>query len=150
MKSNTYSATINVPVQKVWDTMLSDATYRQWTGAFYPGSYYEGDWEKGSDIQFLGPDEDGNLGGLSGTIIENKPHEFISIEYKGEIINGELDTTSESSLSWAGATENYTFSEQDGVTTVTVELASTVDIDEMMGDAWPKGLAKLKELCEAA
>lgn len=30
---------INAPKEKVWNMMLEDATYRQWTEVFMPGSY---------------------------------------------------------------------------------------------------------------
>ena len=65
MKKLHCSIEINAPVKKVWDTMLEDATYRQWTGAFNPGSFYKGSWEKGSKILFLGPDPNtGKEGGM--------------------------------------------------------------------------------------
>ena len=39
-----FSISIKAPKEKVWDTMLNDVTYRQWTSVFNPpGSYYEGD-----------------------------------------------------------------------------------------------------------
>ncbi len=50
---------INAPKEKVWHTMLDDKTYRIWTEAFMPGSYYKGDWSKGSKMLFIGPGENG-------------------------------------------------------------------------------------------
>ena len=41
--------------------MLADDTYREWTSAFHPGSYYKGDWSEGSKILFLGPGDDGEV-----------------------------------------------------------------------------------------
>ena len=46
-----YSIDIHVPKRRVWDVMLADETYRQWTSVFQEGSYYEGRWEKGSEIR---------------------------------------------------------------------------------------------------
>jgi hypothetical protein len=66
MQKLKYSTTINAPVRDVWTIMLSDSTYREWTSAFHPGSYYEGGWEKGSEIRFIGTDEKGALGGMNG------------------------------------------------------------------------------------
>ena len=75
---------INAPRAKVWDTMLDDATYRQWTASFCPGSYYKGSWQEGSKMLFLGPNpETGVEGGLVSYIKENRLHEFISIEHVG-------------------------------------------------------------------
>ncbi|MEX2593834.1 MAG: hypothetical protein WD426_13755 [Anditalea sp.] len=34
-----FSKRINAPKEKVWDTMLKDETYREWTSAFTEGSH---------------------------------------------------------------------------------------------------------------
>jgi uncharacterized protein YndB with AHSA1/START domain len=59
---------INAPRERVWDVMLADETYRDWTSAFHPGSYFKGDWSEGSKMLFLGPNEDGSEGGMVSTI----------------------------------------------------------------------------------
>ena len=84
---------------------------------------------------------------MLGKIAESKEFERISIEYLG-MIQGDKVTQGEP---WAGAHENYDFSEQDGVTTVKVEIDATGDVnmDEMFNGMWPKALAKLKGMCEA-
>ena len=44
-----FAIDVNAPKHKVWDTMLEDSTYRQWTRPFNQnGSWYEGDWSAGS------------------------------------------------------------------------------------------------------
>lgn len=131
--------------------MLEDATYREWTESFHEGSYYEGDWSKGSKMLFLGPGDDGAIGGMVAKIVENRPYEFVSIEYMGEIANGVEDTTSERVRSWAGAHENYTFVETNGTTEVQVDIELGDDLGamkEMFEGMWPKALAKLKEIAE--
>lgn len=144
-----YSITINAPIQKVWDTMLQDETYRQWTNAFSEGSYFKGSWEKGSKILFLGPDPaTGEEGGMLSRIAENRPYEFISIEHIGLVNNGVEDTTSDMAKQWTPAFENYTFTEKDGVTTVNIELDSLEENAEMYNQTWELGLQKLKELAE--
>lgn len=149
MNKLNFSITINAPVAKVWNTMLDDATYRQWTEAFCAGSHYVGDWSKGSKILFLGPDPNtGKLGGMVARIAENRLHEFVSIEHLGMVNDGQEDTTSDAVKSWAGAHENYTFKEKDGATEVFVEMDITEDYKEVFEDMWPKALKKLKELAE--
>ncbi len=146
-----YSITINAPKEKVWHTMLDLDTYKQWTGAFYPGSYYEGDWDKDSDIKFVAADADGKLSGLYGRVIENIPYEYVSVEYLGQIVDGQVDTDSDDSRTWIGAHENYRFTENGGVTTVDVVLGGDAVGDEMatmFDDSWPTSLAKLKEITE--
>lgn len=140
---------ISAPCKKVWDVMLSDATYRDWTAAFYPGSYYKGDWSEGSKILFLGPSPTGEgEGGMVSRIKENRLHEFISIEHLGIVSNGVEDTTSEATKGWAGAHENYTFTEKDGGTELTIDLDILESEKANMEEMWKKGLVKLKELAE--
>jgi hypothetical protein len=144
MKTQHFSIIINAPKEKVWNTMLQDATYRKWTSAFAEGSYYKGSWEKGGKIQFL--EAAGN--GMVATIAENKPYEFVSIKHLGFISGGVEDTESEQVKAWLPAFENYTFKEVDGKTNVTVDIDVTEEYEKMFEDTWPKALQQLKELSE--
>jgi hypothetical protein len=81
MENLRFSVEVDAPAQHVWNVMLDLDTYRQWTGAFHEGSTYEGGWNEGEEIRFLGPNDDGTASGLFGTIVENRPHEFVSIRY---------------------------------------------------------------------
>lgn len=144
-----YSVVINASKEKVWDTMLGDKTYREWTKAFSHGSFYKGDWSKGSKMLFIGPDPNtGEEGGMVSRIAENKPYEFISIEHLGIIKNGVEDTTSEEARKWTPAFENYSLKEEDGKTELSVDMDSVDEYASMFEDMWPKALAKLKELAE--
>jgi uncharacterized protein YndB with AHSA1/START domain len=152
MKKLNFSIHINAPVEKVWHTMLDDATYRQWTQAFSgpgsSGSYYQGSWDKGSEIIFGGPMEDGTFMGLIGRIVENEPYKFISIKYMGMIKGDVRDTESDQVKGWAESYENYIFKEKDGGTLLSVELNLTEDDAKMMEGIWPKALEKLKDISE--
>ncbi len=145
-----FSIDIKAPREKVWDTMMDDPTYREWTSVFNPGgSYYEGDWSEGSKMLFLGPDEKtGKVSGMISRIEVNKPYEFMSIEHLGEINDGVEDTTSEGVKEWAGAHENYTLTEKDGVTTVQIDIDINDEMSKMFEDMWPLALDKLKEISE--
>lgn len=147
-----YSIQINAPREKVWDVMLQDATYREWTKPFNPpGSYYEGSWEEGSEIKFLGNAEDGSShsGGMFSRIKENRLHEFVSVEHIGMIdANGNIDTTSDEVKKWTPAFENYTFKDVEGGTEVLVDMDLTEEYADMFDDTWPKALQVLKELAE--
>jgi hypothetical protein len=149
MKKLHYEVTIDAPVKKVWHAMLDDEPYREWTKSFSPGSYYKGDWSKGSKIVFLGPDPDtGKEAGMVSRIAENKPYEYISIEHLGIIKNGVEDTESPEAKEWAPAYENYTFKETDGKTEVLVEMDADEKHVEMFNKMWPPALQKLKEIAE--
>ncbi len=145
-----FSIQIQAPKEKVWDTMLQDSTYREWTKPFNAGSYYKGSWDQGAEIRFVGTDEGGNeYGGMFAKIKENRLHEFISIEHLGLIgLDGSVDTTSDEVKKWTPAFENYTFKEVDGGTEVSVDVDTNDEYKEMFEGMWPKALQVLKELCE--
>jgi len=145
-----FSIMINAPKEKVWHTMLEDATYRQWTSVFNEGgSHYEGSWEEGSKIHFIGPDpKTGKLGGMVSIIETNRPYEYLSIKHIGIITDGKEDTTSEEAKRWSPAYENYTFKEENGVTEVLIDTDMTDEYAAMFEDLWPKALERLKELAE--
>jgi uncharacterized protein YndB with AHSA1/START domain len=148
MEKLNFNIEINAPKEKVWDTMLEDKTYRQWTEVFMPGSHYVGDWNKGSKILFLAPDDKGKLGGMVSRIKENRKYDYVSIEHLGVVSDGKEDTTSEAGKSWAGALENYTFTHKNGKTEVLVEMDTTEEYKDMFNDMWQKALKKLKEISE--
>ncbi len=152
MENQQFSIVINAPKEKVWHTMLDLDTYKIWTEPFMPGSFYEGDWNQGSKILFLAPDEGGKMSGMVSKIKESRLYEFISIEPKGVVEDGKENTTGEEAKEWAGSFENYTLKEIDGKTEVIVDLAAPEEIDEELKqyllDAWIKSLQILKELAE--
>jgi uncharacterized protein YndB with AHSA1/START domain len=144
-----FEIVVHAPVQKVWEMMLTQETYKEWTSVFEPTSHYEGSWEKGSKIKFLAADGSGML----SEIAENILHKFVSIRHLGEIKNGVEDTTSEAVKKWMPAFENYTFTENGAETLLVVdmEMPSTPEakaMKEMFEGMWPKALLKLKEICE--
>lgn len=144
-----FSIQINAPREVVWQAMLEKESYHVWTRPFSEGSYYEGSWEQGSEIRFLGPNPDGTgEGGMFSRIKENRPHQFISIEHLGMISNGVVDTTSEEVKKWVPAFENYTFNEKNEGTELLVDINITQEYQDMFKEMWPKALQSLKEYVE--
>lgn len=150
MKKINLSININASVEKVWDSVISDMPYREWTAVFNPGSYFKGDWSKGSKMLFLGPNpETGEEGGMVSEIAENIPYKYISIKHNGMINNGVEDTTSEEVKKWTPSFENYTFEKiSDNETKFTLDMDSNDEYYEMFMEMWPKALEKLKEVAE--
>ena len=146
MKTLHFDIHINATTKIVWDIMLDMESYQTWTAEFSEGSYYKGSWEKGDRIKFLVPSGDG----MTSMIAENRPYEYISIKHLGCINKGIEDTTSAAVQSWTPAFENYSFSDEDGTTKLHVEMDVAPEFEEFMQTAWPKALAKLKKICEAA
>lgn len=143
-----FNITIAAPVAKVYDTMLAADTYKEWTGVFNPTSSYEGSWDKGSKILFVGIDENGAKGGMVSMIKENIPNEFVSIEHIGMLKGNEEITSGPEVEGWSGSHENYIYSSMDGDTQLTVEIDTIPDYKSYFEDTYPKALEKLKEICE--
>jgi hypothetical protein len=151
MKKLKFTVSINVTTKKVMDTMLgiSDkSTYEQWTALFNPTSTYEGNWNKGSKMLFIGTDENGEKGGMVSEIVDHIPNQFISIRHYGLVKENVEITEGPDVEKWANGFENYTFIENNGSTTVIVDLDLTEDFVNYMNETYPKALDKLKEIAE--
>lgn len=148
MKTIKFNQLINASTEKVYNTLLNDETYRKWTSAFNPSSYFKGEWTKGSKILFIGTDENGVEGGMVSIIRENIPNCFVSIEHLGIYQNGEEITSGAAVESWAGSLENYSLQEENGKTRIEVEMDSNDDFKNYFEETWPKALHMLKQLCE--
>jgi hypothetical protein len=151
MKKVHFIVKINAPVNKVYDAMLgisNKSNYEEWTALFNSTSTYEGNWNKGSKMLFVGTDEKGEKGGMVSEIFDNVLNQFVSIRHYG-LVKANVEITDGPEVEkWANGFENYTFAEKDGTTTVTVDLDIIEDFLDYMNETYPKALAKLKELCE--
>ncbi len=123
-------------------------TYEQWTAPFNPTSTYEGKWDQGSKIYFVGSDENGNKAGMVSEVQENRPSEFVSIRHYGFLQGGVEITSGEEVEKWAGGQENYTFENKDGFTLVRVDIDVTPDHEAYFDSKYPIALQKLKEISE--
>lgn len=140
-----FTITIAAPVERVFETMISDAGYRVWIAPFGEGSYYEGSWAQGQRIRFLSPSGHG----LVAEIAENLPNRFISIRHLGYIVDGVEDTASDAVLAWAPAYENYSFDSVAEGTRIVVGQDVNDELEPFMMQAWPLALEQLKALCES-
>jgi uncharacterized protein YndB with AHSA1/START domain len=143
-----FEITIDAKAEKVYQYMLDDMKYSEWTSVFNPSSHYIGSWEKGSIILFLGTDSDGKTGGMVSRIKENLPDRFVSIEHYGAIKDGSEVFCGKEVDQWAGALENYTFIEAKGTTLLKVDVDVHEDYISYFASTWPEALKKLKEICE--
>lgn len=151
MQKLQFKKEINASAQKVYETMLGlkdKATYEYWVATFNPTSTFEGSWEKGSKIRFVGTDENGKKAGMVSEIEENKPADFVSIRHYG-FLDGDTEvTTGEQVEKWVGGHENYTFEENNGITTVTVDMDTIDEYLDYFNSTYPKAMDKLKEISE--
>ncbi len=146
MKKLHYKIDIQAPKEKVYEKMIGAETYRLWTAEFNPTSHFEGSWNKGDKIRFIGISEEGKKQGMLAEIAENIPNEFISIRHYG-LVEGDIEITEGPEVeSWTPAFENYSFSENNGITTVLVEVDTNENYADYFDQTWPKALNKLKEI----
>lgn len=146
-----FKITILAPVEHVFNTMLgikNKNTYEAWTAIFNPTSTYDGTWEKGSKILFLGIDENGNQGGMVSKIDQMIKNEFVSILHYGILKNGEEVTSGEEVEKWTGGHENYTFTKLASGTELSVEIDAVNEFVDYFNETYPNALEKLKEICE--
>lgn len=151
MEKLTFKVVIHAPAHQVYDLMLgisNKSTYQQWTALFNPTSTYEGQWKKGGKMLFIGTDDKGEKGGIVSEIMDNIPNQFVSIRHYG-LVNGNEEITEGPEVEkWANGFENYTFTENKGITELKVDLDTTQEFMEYMNENYPKALNKLKEMCE--
>lgn len=148
MERQQFKIEINAPAAKVYNTMLGEETYKKWTAVFMPSSYYEGSWEKGQKILFIAVGKDGKREGMMGVIEENIPDKYVSIKYTG-VLDGDKEITEGPQVGdWIGAYEIYSFEEQDGKTTLIIDVDVLDEYKEYFEKTYPKALEKLKEISE--
>ena len=144
MEQFTFKTAINASRERVWDILFGKTTYPIWAAIFSEGSDAETDWKKGSRALFL--DQSGK--GMVSKIEESIPHSYLSIIHLGMYDNGVEDLDSEEVKKWTGATENYTLTDKNGETELTIDMSITAEFKDYFEEAWPKALAKIKELAE--
>ena len=141
-----FQTNIQAPKEKVWQVLLQDETYRQWTTPFCEGSYYKADnFNVGSKVTFLSPEGEG----MVSRVVVHKPAEEISFEHLGVVKDGKEDTESDSVKEWQGSRETYRVVHDGNGTQLQVEQ----DIDKkhapMFTTMWQQALEKVKTLSEA-
>ena len=137
------SIVIEAPAKKVWHVLLDDATYRQWTAVFHPGSYAESDWKEGSKVLFKTPE--GN--GMVSKVVVSRPNEEISFQHLG-VLKDNVEHIDGAAAEWQGFETYKLMPISNGK-----ELYIEQDLDEKhiewFNATWEKALQKVKQLAEA-
>ncbi|MGQ7295975.1 SRPBCC family protein [Quadrisphaera sp. KR29] len=139
------SVEVAAPRERVWQVLLEDATYRQWSGVFFEGSYAETDWQEGSTVRFLGPSGEG----LLGHVVTARHPELVDVEHDGLVVEGRDDTDSEAAREHRGTRETYRLTATPGGTRLHVSAPMSEDYDDDVLAAWDRALAEVAELAEA-
>lgn len=141
MKELQFSTDIHAPKQHVWDVMWQDENFRQWCGLIDPGTYMVGELVAGNEVQFLS----GNGYGVTSLVDSVVPGEYLLLKHSADTQDaGEHERDKQ----WTGGKEEYTLTEQDGVTTLTTTFDSPAELEAIMNDSYPAAMAKIKELVE--
>ncbi len=140
-----FSTEIKAPKNKVWSTLWDDENYKKWTATFAEGSCAVSDWQEGSKILFL----DGKGDGMYCTIAKKTANEFMSFKYNGEVKNNVELPVDEKNSDWVNGFENYTLKEDNGITTLKVEMTITDGMLDYFNKTFPLALENLKKLAEA-
>jgi uncharacterized protein YndB with AHSA1/START domain len=143
-----FEISINANAEKVYQTMIDEKHYSEWTSEFNPTSHFKGSWEKDARILFLGESMNGGMGGMVSHIKDNIPNRFISLEHLGIVQDGKEIFSGSKVDTWAGALENYTFTELNGKTLLSIDAEADQNFKSYFIETWPRALRKLKEICE--
>lgn len=144
IRKHIYEIEIDAPAEKVWNVLLNDDTYRQWTHVFCAGSYYKGELKPGGRVHFLSPDGSG----MYSDVIFCTPHSNILFQHIGEVLDFVEQPIDEATEKWTGAFENYILKEQGNRTTLIAEIDLTPEHVDFFNENFPKGLQIVKRLSE--
>ena len=142
MQTMNFSIKIKTPRTKAWNSLWEDKTFRDWANVVDEGLYMVGEMKEGNEVQFIS-----SVSGYGVTSLIEKltPNEFVSFR---QIADTKESGGQKREKEWAGGTESYSLTEEDGVTTLTVELDVPHEQEETFKVRFPKALERMKILAE--
>ena len=139
-----FSIDIKAGKTTIWKALWDDNYYRDWAGVFYEGSYYVTDnWEEGSKVMFLAPDESG----IYSIIETHVPNIVIQFKHIGTVVKGKEQPIDDETKKWTGATEIYSLIEGEDSITLVVQIDVLDEHLEYMSTKLPIALEKIKKNC---
>ncbi len=135
--------------EKVWEAIIDDASYREWTDVFSKGSYFRGAWSEGSEIRFLAQDPSGKENGLLSRIVISDYPSHILIKHIGIVSENQIDTESVSAKEWTPSYEEYFIEKiEPNQTRFRVLIDIPAGFEQEMLDSWSLALPILKAISE--
>ena len=142
MHKQQFSIDIQATPEQVWNTLWSDATFRDWASIIDEGTYLDGEVKEGSTVQFI---SSVNGYGVTSFIEKCVPNELVVFRHKKDTKDhGEVEREDE----WSGGTERYVLEENGGVTMLALTSEILSELKEIFEDRIPKVLARIKVLAE--
>jgi hypothetical protein len=142
MQRQQSSIKIKAPRERVWNTLWEDKTFRNWGNIIDEGQYMVGEIKEGNEVQFIS-----SVSGYGVTSLVEKLtlNEFVSFR---QIADTKDSGEREREKEWTGGTESYSLAENDGVTTLTVDIDVPLGQEETFKVRFPKALERVKFLAE--
>ena len=142
MQTLRFSVDITSSKQNVWHTLWDDSTFRDWAGVIDEGTHMVGEMTEGHTIEYISA----SGYGVTSLIVKLVPEESVMLRHLADTMdNGNGIREDE----WTGGTENYTITEHDEVTTLTIELTVPDGQTDTFKDRMPKALERVKSLAES-
>ncbi|QHI35537.1 hypothetical protein IMCC3317_08830 [Kordia antarctica] len=139
-----FSIDIKAEKTKIWKALWNERSYRDWVSVFFEGSYaITENWEEGSKVVFLAPDQSG----IYSSIETHIPNKIMMFKHIGNVLNGKEQPIDDETKKWSGATETYTLTEGTESNTLTVEIDVLDEHLNFMTTTFPKALEKVKNNC---
>ncbi len=141
MQEMQFQVEINAPIEKVWDTLWQDETFRQWAGIIDPGTHLVGELKEGNEVQFIS----GNGYGVTSLVEKLSPGKFLLLRHRADTQEaGKREREKE----WTGGAESYALAEKDGATILTAAFDAPPEMEEYFKINYPKALEQVKTLAE--
>ena len=139
MQKQQFSINIKAPRERVWNTLWEDKTFRDWANNIDEGMYMEGEIKEGNEVQFISP----TGYGVTSLIEKLAQNELVSFRHMADTTD-----SGEREQEWTGGEESYSLAENDGVTTLTVDIDVPPGQEETFKVRFPKALEMVKILAE--
>jgi hypothetical protein len=139
MKFLEFEIQINATPEKVWETLFTQDSYKKWASAMNEGTYFEGNWEVGSIMKFLDPQNNG----MYNLVTENIRFKVLGMKHLGWILKGEL-----SPQNWEDSTLNYILEPSEYGTLLKGTVNSLDEFVEFFNSKYPQNFEHIKRLAE--
>ncbi len=132
---------IHASKERVWDVLWNDKTLKLWAGIVDPGTHMVGELSEGHTVEFIS----GGGYGVTSLVVKLVPNEYVLMHHSQDTQDGGKNNRGDQ---WTGGKESYTVTENDGLTTLLLNLDVPDELDGVMSSVYPKALDKIKELSE--
>ena len=139
MKLLVFGIEINASPDHIWEVLFTQDSQRIWDSAVNEGTYFEGNWEEGSTMKFLDPENNG----MYNFVTRNSQGKELAMKHLGWILDGAL-----SPQNWEDSTVTYLLEPSENGTLLKVQVNSLDEFVDFFNSKYPQNLEKVKELSE--